>query len=101
MLNILQRLTWEETRRELVQRDGHDFGCEAEGIFNTYRERGEKKNIMLCDIWTLYDSFQDSAHFQKLNITELNCNLVINVINKQNRQKKLILIKHCREPDFV
>lgn len=30
--------TWEESRRELVQGDGHDFGREAEGVFDTCGE---------------------------------------------------------------
>ena len=36
-LKQMQRATWEESRRELVQRHRHDFGCEAEGVLHTCR----------------------------------------------------------------
>lgn len=42
-------LTWEEPGRELVQRDGHDFGREAEGVFHTCAGRRTGKAFKLLD----------------------------------------------------
>lgn len=74
----MQGWTWEESRRELVQRDGHDFGCEAEGIFHTCRERaGDKKSSWI--------------NKEKCVKSGLNLNLT---------KEDYILIKPCSEPNF-
>lgn len=74
----MQGSTWEESRRELVQGHGHDFGCEAEGIFHTCSDsRRTKKNHH----WSV-----------KQNVLNLDW---ISSWSEQTKKKKVIYLKRC------
>lgn len=50
--SFIRRLTWEKSRGELVQRDSHDFGCEAESIFHTcWEQHGSEEKLSNRTWW--------------------------------------------------